>query len=309
MSPQTAPNALAAMPVAPATPPVRRDSARGSWSDPARERLLSVPGEPLFIADWERALMIHYEVDPKSLQHIVPFELDLRDGRAFISLVAFTMRGMRPRFGGKITAWLVKPIATHDFLNVRTYVRAAGETGIYFLAEWLSNRFSVSLGPPLFGLPYRLGKIAHHLLWKESSDSSSRATLHGRIEDVAGHGVLAYNAVLDSSLEFCECATGSLDEWLMERYTAYIHHRGRKRFFRVWHPSWQQVRPEIVMIDESLLKTNWPLFNDAQLAGANFSPGVQGAWMGRPHWLQGPRWADGYQKRFTPDNARNVNQT
>jgi uncharacterized protein YqjF (DUF2071 family) len=287
MSPQVARNALAGMPLAPATLPFSRDLALRSWSDAARERLLSVPGEPLFIADWELALMIHYEVNPESLQHIVPFELDLRDGRAYISLVAFRMRGMRPRFGGQLTAWLAKPIATHDFLNVRTYVRAAGETGIYFLAEWLSNRLSVILGPPLFGLPYRLGKIAYHHFWERSPGLPSRAILSGRIEDAAGHGVLAYNAVLDSSLEFCECATGSLDEWLMERYTAFTHHRGRKRFFRVWHPSWLQVRPEIVMIDQSLLKANWPLFNDAQLTGANFSPGVQGVWMGRPRRVGG----------------------
>ncbi len=63
----------------------------------ALERLRSVAGEPLFIADWERALMIHYEVDPCLLQHEVPFALDLKDGRAVISAVAFTMRGMRPR--------------------------------------------------------------------------------------------------------------------------------------------------------------------------------------------------------------------
>ena len=38
----------------------------------ARQRLLSVPGEPLFIADWEGVLMIHYEVDSSALQQVVP---------------------------------------------------------------------------------------------------------------------------------------------------------------------------------------------------------------------------------------------
>ena len=97
-------------------------------SEVARCRLLSRPGEPLFYADWERVLMIHFEVDSKALQRDVPFELDQRDGRAFVSVVAFTMRGMRPRIGGRLAAWLFRPIATHDFLNVRTYVRHRGET-------------------------------------------------------------------------------------------------------------------------------------------------------------------------------------
>src|SRR5437667_631907 len=93
----------------------------------ARRRLLSMPGEPLFIADWERVLMLHYEVDPVALQRAAPFEIDLYQGRAFVSLVAFTMRGMRPRFGGRLGAALLKPIATHEFFNVRTYVREGAE--------------------------------------------------------------------------------------------------------------------------------------------------------------------------------------
>jgi len=63
--------------------------SRLSASEAARCRLLSSPGEPLFIADWDRALMIHYEVDGVALQRKVPFELDLWNGRAFVSLVAF----------------------------------------------------------------------------------------------------------------------------------------------------------------------------------------------------------------------------
>jgi uncharacterized protein YqjF (DUF2071 family) len=73
--------------------------------------------------------MIHYEVDPIALGQIVPFEVDVFEGRAFVSLVAFTMRGMRPRRGGWLGKWLMKPIATLEFLNVRTYVRHNGEAG------------------------------------------------------------------------------------------------------------------------------------------------------------------------------------
>src|SRR5438105_955225 len=70
------------------------ESSRLTPSEAAQRRLLSVPGEPLFVADWERALMIHYQVDPEELQRVVPFELDLHEGRAFVTLVAFTLRRM-----------------------------------------------------------------------------------------------------------------------------------------------------------------------------------------------------------------------
>ena len=55
---------------------------------------------PLFLGDWVRALFIHYEVEPEILQREVPFELDLWNGRAFASLVAFTMQRLRLGFGG-----------------------------------------------------------------------------------------------------------------------------------------------------------------------------------------------------------------
>src|SRR5947209_7244970 len=109
---------------------IESQAMRMSASEAARLRLLSLPGEPLFIADWDGVLMIHYRVDADRLARIVPFPLDLRDGNAFVSLVGFTMRRMRPRFGGRLAAWLLKPIATHDFLNVRTYVRRDDEPGI-----------------------------------------------------------------------------------------------------------------------------------------------------------------------------------
>jgi hypothetical protein len=138
---------------------VGRDSVEPIGSDLARRRLLSRRGEPLFYGNWDNVVFIHYETSPQDLQHRIPYELDLYHGRAFVSLVAFTMRRMRPRFGGRIGELLVRPIATHDFLNGRTYVQHEGEPGIYFMREWLSSRIAACLGPWSFGLPYRFGRI------------------------------------------------------------------------------------------------------------------------------------------------------
>ena len=99
----------------------------------ARKRLLSLPGEPLFYANWDDVVFIHYETNPEILRRCVPFELDLFHERTFVSLVAFTMRGMQPRLGRRLGELLFRPIATHHFLNVRTYVRHRGERGIYFM--------------------------------------------------------------------------------------------------------------------------------------------------------------------------------
>ena len=250
----------------------------GGLSAAARERLLSQRFEPLFLAAWESVLMIHFEVDPEALQRSVPFELDLHDGRAFVSLVSFTLRGMRPRIGGRIAAGLLWPIATQDFLNVRTYVRYKGETGIHFLAEWLSGRLAAKLGPTSFSLPYRHGNISYQLdPW--SGD------FRGRIVDSLTGASLTYDGTLPTSPEFSPCETGSLEEWLMERYTAFNAAGRRRRFFRVWHPPWPQCGAQVALGENSLLTRNWPWFAGANLLSANYSPGFDEVWMGRPHRL------------------------
>jgi uncharacterized protein YqjF (DUF2071 family) len=237
----------------------------------ARSRLLSTHGEPLFHSRWDRAVFIHYECDPETLQKYLPFPLDLYNGRAFVSVVAFTMQKMRPRLGGAIAAWLFKPIATHYFLNLRSYVKHKGEPGIYFMAEWLSNRLSVLLGPVTFGLPYRFGQIEY----RHNPDAGE---LEGRIAST--HGTLEYCA--SPAVEFDLCEPGSVTEFLLERYTAYTCAGGRKRFFRVWHEPWQQAPLQIASIADDMLSTTGSWWSTARYSFGNYSPGVD-VWMGWPH--------------------------
>lgn len=220
--------------------------------------------------------MMHFDVDATELQRAVPYQLDLHNGRAFVTLVAFTLEHLRPRRGGKLGGWLFRPIASHDFLNVRTYVQHNGEPGIHFLAEWLSNWLAVQLGPGTFGLPYRQGHIRYQHDWLGGE-------LRGRVADVHTHAVFQYRADPEISAPFATCQRGSLDEWLMERYAAFNSAGGRKRFFRVWHPPWPQLPVKVSLENLSLLEENWPWLQAAQLVGANYSPGLRSIWMGRPH--------------------------
>jgi len=243
----------------------------------ARRRMLSERGEPFLLADWMRVLMMHFEVEASALQRHVPYELDLNEGRAFVTLVAFTMENLRPRIGGRLGAWFLKPIATHDFLNVRTYVRHRGEPGIHFLAEWLSNWLAVQLGPRTFGLPYRHGhtRYQHDCL---------KGRFCGSVQDVRTKTLFRYSAKSEPEVASARCAEGSLEEWLMERYAAFNSACGQRRFFRVWHAPWPQAQAEVTIENLELLEESWPFFKSARLIGGNFSPGLKEVWMGRPHF-------------------------
>lgn len=236
-------------------------------SDAARARLLSVWGEPAFHANWDNALFVHYETDPALLQRSIPYPLDLFAGRAFVSLVAFRLREMRPRLGGRLGALFCRPIATHEFLNVRTYVKHRGEQAIYFMHEWLNNRLSVLLGPVTFGLPYHYAAI-------EYRDHGLRGVVR------AGGNSFSYQAELEGR-NVAPAEPGSLSEFLLERYTAFTPRGRARRFFRIWHEPWQQAPARIRIADQSLLATSGGWQGEAELAGANYSPGVD-VWMGRP---------------------------
>jgi uncharacterized protein YqjF (DUF2071 family) len=246
-----------------------------SPSDAGKRRLLSKFGEPLFRARWDRAVFINYAADPELLQRQVPFELDLRDGQAFVSIVAFTLVRMRPRLGGSFAEWLVSPMGTHEFLNIRTYVRHRAEPGIFFLAEWLPNRLSVFLGPRTFGLPYRIGQLRY-------DHAAQGADLHGCVE--AREGSLRYEGSVQSP-EFSSCESGSLSEFMLERYTAFTQRGNRRRLFRIWHPPWQQASAEIKASADTLIASTGSWWNTAEFISANYSPGAE-VWMGRPHRLQ-----------------------
>jgi uncharacterized protein YqjF (DUF2071 family) len=266
------------MNVTPASAEDRLEQPARRFSDEGRQRLLSLPGEPLFLADWERALFIHYEVDAVLLQRELPFALDLWHGKAFVSLVAFTIRAMRPRLGGRVAAWLFKPISTHGFLNARTYVKHGDESGIYFITEWLSNRLSVALGPPLYGLPYRFAKLDYR-------HTHEQGRLFGKVE-APRQGQLVYEARLAFDTRCSPCQNDSLDEFLLERYTAYTSRRKTRRTFRVWHPSWPQMRVQVSVVDHSLLTEAWPWFQTAKFVGANYSPSLCDVWMGRSRFVK-----------------------
>ena len=231
--------------------------------------------KPLFTCAWDRVLMIHYEVDPALLQPAIPFPLDCFDDRAYVSLVAFTIRGMRLNVGGPFTAWLTAPIATHEFLNVRTYIRRGNEAGIYFMAEWLPNRLSVLLGPRVFGLPYRLGGL-------EYDHNHQEGSLRGTITADDGAGVLRYIAQIPEVAVYSTPDRGSLTEFLMERYAAFTQSNDRQSMFRVWHDPWQQTAATVSVQNEGLLELSGRWNEEAELVCANYCPGLTDVGMGWP---------------------------
>lgn len=216
----------------------------------------------LFLHDWRDVTMIHFEIEPGRLQPMVPFDLHTFRGRAYITLVFFRLERMRTPVCRWLSRQVLRPISDHWFLNVRTYVKQDGEPGIYFITEWLENRLAVLLGPLTYGLPYRLARFR---------GSTVRTSFGG----------LTYETSATTE-DYKPSQPGSLDAFLLERYTAFTILRGKPHLFRIRHEPWPQRRVDVTLTDTDLLTHTEPWFHHARLSCAHQSPGLVGVELSGP---------------------------
>lgn len=222
---------------------------RPSWKMPANDWI--------WYQEWNRALFFHWKVDKEMLEALLPrgLEADTYNGQAWISVVAFTMENIRPRYLPAVPA-----ISDFHEVNVRTYVRSGEEAGVYFLSLEGQKYLSVRLSRSLSGLPYETAGIHRR---------------HGN-----KHSYLSRNKRTGNFLE-TDYTTGKelpvktpLDAWLTERYYTFHHKGGRLYRYAVHHPEWRLRTPQF----ERLLiryKTGPFSLIDADLEAVHYSEGVQ----------------------------------
>ena len=86
---------------------------------------------------WRDLLFLHWEVPAALLQSLTPAELtlDTFDGKAYVGLVPFTMRNVRPVWSPS-----VPPLSNFHETNVRTYVHYKGRgPGVWFFSLDAAN--------------------------------------------------------------------------------------------------------------------------------------------------------------------------
>jgi uncharacterized protein YqjF (DUF2071 family) len=225
-----------------------------------------LPFRACLLADWRDALFVHHAIDPVILQPHVPLELDLFEGHAWVTLVAFTQVDLRPAIGGRLTAWTMRPVATHTFFNLRTYVRCPGLRTIYFLVEWIPNRLAQLVGPRLYGLPFRLGRLDFTDERRQICAGDRAVCLH--TTPGTSRGV--------PSLE------GTREHFLVERYTAFTCRNGRVRRFDIRHAPWELARAHVVIETDDLVRHVAPWFADARYVCSHVSKGVRNVEMSVP---------------------------
>lgn len=101
--------------------------------------------------EWHDLLFAHWRVPVDLLRQKVPpqLELDLWQGEAYVGVVPFLLRNMRPR------SLPAMPVISHFAeINVRTYVTYKGIPGVYFFSLDAANLSAVLGARFAYALPY-----------------------------------------------------------------------------------------------------------------------------------------------------------
>ena len=211
---------------------------------------------------WEELLFLHWEFAPEIVQRLLPagLKVDTFHGRAFVGVVPFLMRRIRPR-------WLpaVPWISNFHELNVRTYViDPQGRPGVWFFSLDADQPLGVWCGKNLFGLPYVYSqmKMAH------SAERRVYRCQRRNSEHVVETVYTPRGAPAPATI-------GTLEFFLIERYLMFIHSRsGHLSSGQVWHPPYAISRVDLEHWDATPLSWNGFSIPDRCPDHAAWSPAV-----------------------------------
>lgn len=166
-------------------------------------RQYQLPQKPwLLYQEWHNVLMFHWKVAAHLIQPLIPekLQLDISNGSAYISIVAFEVKNFNTSFGS------VPFTKSFGEVNVRTYVTVNGVKGIYFFSLHADHLLAVIGAKTAYQLPYSKAEIRHSENIIYCKDRTKKVALN-----------MLVNAASCSS----DYHKTELDVWLSERHAFY----------------------------------------------------------------------------------------
>lgn len=176
---------------------------------------------------WVDLAFLHWRARAEQLRPLIPpaLELDVFEGSAWMGVTPFRMKGVRPLLTPPI------PTAT-DFpeLNVRTYVRKGAHAGVWFFSLDAASWLAVATARAALGLPYFRARMIEERAGEEVHYESTRA--HGDAPSAE------FAARYRPTGPIFRAEQGSLDHWLIERYSLFTQLGGQLLRLDIEHEPW-----------------------------------------------------------------------
>lgn len=202
---------------------------------------------PALTLEWRDGLFAHWPVEPARVRPLVPDELDVdaRDGTAWVSILSSLVAAARPRFVPRNAG------LTFPQVNLRTYVRHESRPGVYFLSLDAATDLGVRVARALYDLPYYRADIDFQSPENETDTQTRRFDCRRRRTERPRARFSAEYRPTDSP---SRAESGSLQEFLAERYRLYVVRDGTVWCTRIEHPPWPLCPAEATVRADSLLE-------------------------------------------------------
>ena len=189
---------------------------------------------------WRNLTFLHWEIASEELEPLLPsgLKLDLFEGKAYIGIVPFEMKNIRP-------AWCPQVLG-FNFLetNVRTYVIHNQEPGVFFFSLDASSYIAVKVARWIWHLPY-----FHSAMTLSNKDAIYNYTLK-RTDKVQSQIKIEVSETLPPS------EADSLEYFLLERYLLFTELRGQLLRGQVHHIPYPVRQAELIDFEDQLLEIN-----------------------------------------------------
>ena len=191
---------------------------------------------------WRELLFLHWEIPAPVLQAGLPpgLSVDTFEGKAYVGLVPFTMRDVRPVWAPALP-WLSH---FHE-INVRTYVHAGGDhPGVWFHSLDAANPVAVWLARTIWKLPY----FAAAMRLSVEGDGVRRYSTE-REEKPSVGARLSWQPEGDPQA----AAPGTLAHFLCERYYLYAWNGKKLLRGQVHHAPYPLQKAKLLHLEQTLL--------------------------------------------------------
>ena len=189
---------------------------------------------------WRNLTFLHWEIASEELEPLLPsgLQLDLFQGKAYIGIVPFEMKNIRP-------AWCPQVLG-FNFLetNVRTYVIHNQEPGVFFFSLDASSYIAVKVARWIWHLPY-----FHSAMTLSNKDAIYNYMLK-RTDKVQSQIKIEVSETLPPS------EADSLEYFLLERYLLFTELRGQLLRGQVHHIPYPVRQAELIDFEDQLLEIN-----------------------------------------------------
>jgi uncharacterized protein YqjF (DUF2071 family) len=218
----------------------------------------------VMIQQWRLMTFIHWRYPVDVVRPLLPqgLELETFDGDAWVGMLPFEMRGVRPPVAPPLP-WLSQFPET----NLRTYVRGPDDGhGIYFFSLEAARLPAVIAARLSLGLPYA---------WSDAEVQIREPDVvyHGR-RRWPGPAGAGYHAQVRMGPAIPDNELGPLDHFLTARYRLYTVFADRLVAVDAEHRPWPLHRAHLVKLNQDLFQTvGLPAPDGEPLLHA--SPGVQ----------------------------------